>query len=349
VSEHQELIPGAPVNVGWLVLVATEAVRFFSVQYHSEILDKIGKTDPPGGIQPFSLAQFLSYLQSHGFPNAWPLTHHIRRLVDAMARAGVLGEAGYVHQAATVGMCYYTERVATRSQSRGYMWLSEVVGAQLIIPAYSSVTVPITGLDEHGDERIGTGLALDPVHILTNAHVIRDMKLHDTITRPTTTPPVLYGLSGALDLRIVDKKAHDDVDVGVITVEPTIGVRGLDPLHGISFRDPVWADDAYVFGYPPVPTSVDADLTVQKGEVVNPAIKSWDDSEYFLYSAITRPGNSGGPIVAQDGRVVGIVAHEVLDTGRSAEPFFRGIPARTVVAALDSFGIGELAKLEDWT
>ena len=214
--------------------------------------------------------------------------------------------------------------------------------AQLIIPAYGSVTVPITGTDENGKENIGGGLALGPRHILTNAHVIRDMELHETIKRPAMAPPVLEGLSGALDLRIVDAQAHDDVDVdvGVITVEPTIGMRGLNPLSGIVFRDPVWADDAYVFGYPPVPTSVDADLTVQKGkvvnpltaseeerdllvqrgEVVNPAIKSWRGDEYFLYSAITRPGNSGGPIVAQDGRVVGIVAHDVLDKGRSDEP-----------------------------
>jgi len=44
-SEQPKVVPGAPVNVGWLVLVATEAVRFFSVQHHSEILDEIGKAD----------------------------------------------------------------------------------------------------------------------------------------------------------------------------------------------------------------------------------------------------------------------------------------------------------------
>jgi len=210
------------------VLVATEAVRFFSVQHHSEILDEIGKADLPGIVRPFSLADFLNYLQSHGFPQAWPRTPQIRRLVDAMLRAGVLVEAGRVSQAPTVGMGYFTEKLATRSQSKGYLWLSEVLGAQLIIPSYGSVTVPITGTDQHGDEDIGSGLTLDPAHILTNAHVILDMELHETIKRPAAAPPVLYGLSGALDLRIVDAQAHDEADVGVITVEPTIGTRGLN-------------------------------------------------------------------------------------------------------------------------
>jgi hypothetical protein len=136
VNGQQRVIPGAPVNVGWLVLVATEAVRFFSVQYHSEILDEIGKSDLPGIVTPFSLAEFLSYLQSHGFPDAWPRIPQIRRLVNAMIQAGVLVEVRRVSQEPLVGMGYFTERLSTKSQAVSYLWLSEVLGAQLIIPAY---------------------------------------------------------------------------------------------------------------------------------------------------------------------------------------------------------------------
>jgi S1-C subfamily serine protease len=113
---------------------------------------------------------------------------------------------------------------------------------------------------------------------------------------------------------------------------------------------------------------VTKELLVNRGQVVNPSVTSWSgqsvpedhpnwpegdpnrpDDEYFLYSAITRPGNSGGPIVAQDGRVIGIVAHEVLDKGRSDDPFYRAVPGHVVVRAVTELGFGDHVTLEDWT
>lgn len=119
---------------------------------------------------------------------------------------------------------------------------------------------------------------------------------------------------------------------------------------GADFRDPAWADDTFVFGYPPVPTLNDAYLTVQRGEVVNPSAETTFRESCFLYSAVTRPGNSGGPIVAGDGRVIGIVAHDAFDKARGEQArFFRGIPANTVVGALAGLGLAHLTTLEDWS
>ena len=94
-------------------------------------------------------------------------------------------------------------------------------------------------------------------------------------------------------------------------------------LPGMVFREPRWADEVFVFGYPRVPMTAEmaisvqrgevvnlarsTDYAVQRGEVVNPATESIPDRDkVFLFSAITRPGNSGGPIVAGDGRVIGL-------------------------------------------
>jgi len=89
-------------------------------------------------------------------------------------------------------------------------------------------------------------------------------------------------------------------------------------------------------------------FVVQRGEVVNPAVKSQQDEQFFLYSAIARPGDSGGPIVAQDGRVVGLVTHDLPDAKQKASPFYRGVPAGEIRRALSDLGAGDLIRWEDW-
>jgi hypothetical protein len=59
---------------------------------------------------------------------------------------------------------------------------------------------------------------------------------------------------------------------------------------------PEWSNETYIFGYPPISTLDTPYLLVQRGAVVNPAVKSQQDEHFFLYSAIARPGNSGGPL-----------------------------------------------------
>lgn len=152
--------------------------------------------------------------------------------------------------------------------------------------------------------------------------------------------------------------------------------EGLIPLPGMAFRDPKWDDQVCVFGYPSVPGLTERPITVERGQVVNPsteaaAVAGYPRQKTFLTSAIARPGNSGGPIVAQDGRVIGLVVENArygLSTaggGAGAEPaneqhnfesqsrdidsppFYRGIPASEVVRVIRELGFApDLAVLD---
>ncbi|CAM5742418.1 hypothetical protein MAUB1S_01517 [Mycolicibacterium aubagnense] len=61
----------------------------------------------------------------------------------------------------------------------------------------------------------------------------------------------------------------DDIDVAVLRVEPP-NDGCFRPLPGMVFRDPQWADELYLMGYPPVPWTVSRDISLQRGEVVSP-------------------------------------------------------------------------------
>ncbi|REX56664.1 S1 family peptidase, partial [Mycobacterium tuberculosis] len=238
----------------------------------------------------------------------------------------------------------------SKGQRGGNLWLSEVFGAELIIPSYNAVTVQLAGHDDAGNpvDSWGTGLVVDHNHVITNKHVVTGLA-------GTSAGLSVYPSSNHAEAELVNFSGtahpHPTLDVAVIKFEMPEG-KYIPRLGGMAFRDPDWADEVYVFGYPRVPMTAEMAITVQRGEVVNPAATTIPGRQkIFLYSAIARPGNSGGPIVAQDGRVIGLVVEDSAEapstgTGPNAAPFYRGIPSSEVIRALDELDFGGIVEMD---
>lgn len=98
--------------------------------------------------------------------------------------------------------------------------------------------------------------------------------------------------------------------------------------------------------------AVETEYAIQRGEVANPATETLPDRDkVFLFSAITRPANSGGPIVAGDGRIIGLVVEDSAEaasseSGPESAPFHRGIPSSEVIRALDDLQLRGIIKTE---
>jgi S1-C subfamily serine protease len=296
-------------------VVAGQAHDFFNplASGREAIAKLIDKPYYGGAFDAWNVGDFAKYIQKIGMQPGEATS--ISRVLAAMESAGLLMPAGWDEENPLLGQRYIAQGVLS-AQKDGYLWLSEVLGADLIIEAYRAVTVQISGGD---GAPWGTGLVLDHSHIVTNKHVVRALagrrlQVHSRVPTggtPSSTPH---------QLRVVP---HPELDVAVIEVQPPED-RFFTPLRGMVFRDPAWADEVYVLGYPRVPWMIDTDITLQRGEVVNPLAEAPpvrdDDTEalgiipsrtkMFLYSAIARPGNSGGPIVAHDGRVIGLVVED---------------------------------------
>jgi S1-C subfamily serine protease len=154
--------------------------------------------------------------------------------------------------------------------------------------------VKVTGVAPSCSRKIeGTGFVISPGHVLTNAHVVAGVTQGQTVTtvdgRPFPATVVLY---------------DPQIDIAVLEVP---GLRAA-PLR---FAGP--ASDgasAIVAGYPlDQPFTAGAARLDTAESAIGPNIYQSSQVRRQIYPirALVRPGNSGGPLLAPDGQVYGVV------------------------------------------
>ncbi len=150
----------------------------------------------------------------------------------------------------------------------------------------------------------GSGFVISPQHVLTNAHVVAGV----------TEGPEVYATNGA------EYASH------VVFYDPQRDVAVLDvpgltarPMHFNQSAD--YGTDAIVAGYPlnhPLtlsPASVGGSINAYGPNIYQTAVVH---RQIYQIRADVEPGNSGGPLVAPDGQVYGVVfaaSTSVQDTG----------------------------------
>jgi hypothetical protein len=293
------------------------AVRFFFPGAYRDMCAAIGRTPHEGVVEPLSGWEFLNYIEKGGqLAEPSQCLYRIRELLFQLAHANVLSEIE--GRGALLGRHYYFDRELTALEEQGVLWLAPALGAEFIVKMFSTVTVQITGKNASGDVCAGTGLVIDPHWLLTCAHVVKEMVVDE-----------VQSIAGRR-VTVGRTEAHQDVDIGLVQVSP-----GLPCLPGLAFRDPSLAETVFTVGYPRIPLSREPALIMQRGEITNPDVTTLSGRRLFLYSAIARPGNSGGPVIASTGQVVGVVTEELSEGGdKSRIPFHAGISTAEIVRAV---------------
>lgn len=327
-----------PLSIEQQVFIAAAALRFFQPLQYQENCRKIETTPLSTTIQPFTGMDFLKFLAVPGELPSGMLDEpqrylqRINELLYRLARAGLLNNLG-MGRSPLAGESYYTLYEATDFERRGVLHLARALGPQFLPWAYRRGTYQITGITPDGDVHAGTGIAIAPRWLMTCAHVLQDMTIDEQ----------QLAAAHGFTYSVVRHLAHDSVDIGLIEV-----AQDLPEVQGLNFRDPHVGERVYTFGFPRVPLSRDATLVMQGGEVSVEQMMSLHGHELFLFSAIARPGNSGGPILSENGHAVGIVTQELSERDSRDQPFHAGIATATLAQAIHELDCGVSLPVETW-
>ena len=329
----------APLDVDTEMNLALQAWFFFSPNF------QIATRKPPSGqaLTPASGKDFLDYLSEiQALPDEPDrYVNQIRGLLERMVESGLLVDMGIGHGGSFVLLpkSYYALSELSKLREGGVLWLAKVLGGRFVHRQVSPAIVHVVGQNDDGE---GSGIVFDEHHVLTCRHVVSDMQVASAqaFQGRTVTVEGVY--------------PHRTEDVAVIRVR-----ESLTTVPSLGFAAPVVSQKVYRFGYSRVPCSIpsssgDSPLVMQSGEVTNASILVFGGMELFLYSAISRPGDSGGAVVSDDGYVVGMtteLSDSRVQSGDGEDvfsPHYAGIPSHVLAQAVDELGLGVQLPLETY-
>lgn len=318
----------APWGIVTRLKTAVSAIRFFNPQNGAASRRAIGQDSDADG--PLSLTDFVRYLEkTNAFEGRHPNVLRIVQILDAMVREGILQNFGSVAGEARVFNDRYLfmfPASGNRERVAGQLWLAPVLGPELLYHAVGVAVVQIAGLKSDGGETAGSGLVVSAHTVLTARHVVEDMRVHEE--------QLFQGVS--CKVRGDSIMTHDVEDVACITVE-----QDLQPVSGLILHPPRVGQKVCMLGYPRVPCVPSAPLVMHSGEVTTESVRLVNGESAFLYSATTRPGNSGGPIISADGYLLGLASKDL--TMKSEEdwfaPHYAGVDATTLLRAVPEMGL----------
>ncbi|HEX6249304.1 MAG TPA: MarP family serine protease [Nocardioidaceae bacterium] len=168
---------------------------------------------------------------------------------------------------------------------------SDAIANDPEVSAAQQSVLKVRGENSCGRGVEGTGFVYSPGRVMTNAHVVAGVD----------DPNVLVG-----EQEVAARVVHYDPDLDVAV----LAVDELDRRFLRFDRTGDSRDDAAVLGYPnDGPYNVQAARIRSKQRLRSPDIYGSGTvvREVFSIRSLVRPGNSGGPLLSEDGDVYGVI------------------------------------------
>jgi hypothetical protein len=160
---------------------------------------------------------------------------------------------------------------------------------------FAAVVLAATaGVGTAQQESVGTGTAfiVNPDGLLLTAHHVIDQAASITVS-----------CNGRAPVPVTVTSSSPTVDLAVLTAESDLGTETF--LRLTPTQQPALGDEVFTVGYP-TPSILGRDPKYTNG-TVSALSGLFGDASFMQISVPVQPGNSGGPLVNQNGEVIGVV------------------------------------------
>jgi hypothetical protein len=292
--------------------------NFFSPLQEIEMRKILNLPREKGKLIPLTFLDFLEYSKVVNY-DLWPYMQRVKELLSKLVNESII----QAYSGIDINGKFLFFREHTQRESLGNLWLGSVLKEEFIGNEIQKDIAYIEGKTLKGDISVGTGILVSSKAVLTCAHVVDDMKLDE------------YIQIGGRKVKVEETISHDKVDVGLVFLNESIDSK----LPDLAFRNSALLESVVIAGFPSVPRSLEPCYTLQRGEISGHLDKTMDLYPMDLFSAIARPGNSGGPVVGLDGCILGIVTRSLERQTEEADamltmPFFAAVPSRVIAESI---------------
>ncbi len=327
----------APLTTEEMSLFAVAALNFFAPLSYRDNCKLLNIDADEKSIRPMSFGNLLNYLKiKHPTIDSHKYMKHIEVLINRLVSHAYLTYTGSV-STGSPPFCntYYSILELSKQQKENLFWLGSALGTRFLRDKYAPYIVRFEGKKDG----TGSGILISEEIVLTCGHNIKDLSDFTCWIEEK-------------QLHIEKPSYHKNHDIGIVKLSEKVPLS-----HFPYFGKPYELDKVITMGYPPLKGMGEAPLIVQSGEI-NAISIDWQRCDCITISSITRPGNSGGPVISKSGYIVGIVTQSANDAlsascdqkveDTSKIPFFNAVSSTSIVTIVKEIDDTICLPFEDY-